>query len=186
MLLGTDTEGREITYDDATCHFSIGGITTGPDRILAYDRGGQVSWASDDARAWVARTDAEWRRAAEEARATRAAAARHDDAAGAGARSGAVMRVQNYEPDKIVRLAGTLKGLAIAIMTFFTCVGAIAGLGLGAIGAATGTFRVGLVVFPLVLGGISFGIGYLVTLALKVAADLLVSVVQIEVNTRGQ
>jgi hypothetical protein len=97
MLLGTDTEGRDITYDETTSRFAIGGIATGPDRILAYDRGGQVNWASDDARAWVANIDAQWRRAADDARAARAVAARNDAAAGAGAQSSAAMRIQNYE-----------------------------------------------------------------------------------------
>jgi len=51
--IGTDPEGRSITYDDAEDRFEIGGMTTTVDRIVSYDRGGCVSWASTELREWA-------------------------------------------------------------------------------------------------------------------------------------
>ena len=183
MILGTDNEGRDITYDEATSQFAIGGIATTPDRILAYDRGGQMTWASDEMRPWVSKTDAHWRKAANEAEANRASVARQAAASQSDSQRKAATRVMNYEPQNIISFAGRLKGLATGIIVVFTVIGAIQGLVLGALGAAS-NFAFGLLLFPVLFGGAGYLLGYLVTLVMKVAADLLLSVVQIEFNTR--
>jgi hypothetical protein len=180
MILGTDNEGRDITYDEATSTFAIAGIATTPDRILAYDRGGQMNWASDEMRLWVAKTDEHWRRAA--ARPAPAPAARQTSPSRVETQPSAT-RATNYEPENIISLAGRLKSLATAIIVTFTIVGALQGLVAGA-AATAANFSFGLLLFPLLFGGAGYLGGYLVTLAIKVAADLLLAVVQIEFNTR--
>ena len=53
MEIGTDEEGRSITYDQASHRFAIEGMVTGIDRLVAYDRSGHVRWVSDEFRDWV-------------------------------------------------------------------------------------------------------------------------------------
>jgi len=53
VQIGTDRDGRTISYVQANNQFSIGGIDTSVDRLVAYDRGGYVTWASDEYREWV-------------------------------------------------------------------------------------------------------------------------------------
>jgi hypothetical protein len=181
VLLGTDNEGREIVFDESGSRFSIGGIATSPDRILAYDRGGHVIWADDDMRAWVAQTDASWRQA--EANTQRGAAHLRDVSAPTVQAKPSGL-VQGYEPENILRFAGTLKGIARGVIIVLTVLGVIQGLVVGLLANATGAFPFGLALFPLLLGGLFYGAGYLITVALRLAGDLLMSLVQIEINTR--
>lgn len=59
--LGTDHEGRTITYDEAAHLFAIGGIATTVDRIVAYDRGKQITWLNDEMRTWAYECDSSLR-----------------------------------------------------------------------------------------------------------------------------
>jgi hypothetical protein len=182
MILGTDNEGREVTYDESTLLFAINGIATTPDRILAYDRGGQITWASDELRQWVIDTDAHFQQTARDAESARVAAALHEQARQQEVQRKAAQRVQQYEPQTIVSFAGVLKGLATLVIVLLIISGVIEGLALGAVTARV--FPVGVLLFPVLFGGVMFLVGYLITLILKFAADLLLAVVQIEFNTR--
>ena len=194
MILGTDHEGRDITYDGANGRFAIGGIATRPDRILAYDRGGQGNWASEEMRAWVAETDTHLRQTAAAAEAARPIFTAQESARQVEEQRRAA-RYPAYDAQRVVRLAETLKGLATTIIVAFTIAGILVGLAMGLTTGAAGSLAgsaagagalvVGVIVFPLLFGGLSFLVGYLVTLGVKVAAEMLLTTVQIELNTRG-
>ena len=53
MQIATDVDGREITYDEDRLEFRVGDLPITLERLLAYDRGGQVTWVSDEMRVWA-------------------------------------------------------------------------------------------------------------------------------------
>ena len=183
VQLGTDCEGRSVTYDEATSKFAIGGVATTPERVLAYDRGGHITWASDEMRAWMVDTESRWRQASA---ASRVQQIPLRDVSRTPALSAVTGFAQGYEPENIVRFARRLKGLAKAEVVVLTLLGVAQGVVAGIAANAFGSFPLGLVLLPLLFGGLMFVVGYLVTLALNVTADLMMSVVQIELNTRDR
>lgn len=182
MNVGTDNDGRPITYDEATRSFAIGGIATTIDRLVAYDRGGQVTWASDEIRSWAL----EFERMRQE-HAAQVAAAREAQASDeAAARERAAKRVrltaQGYSPDSVVRFAGGMKAFSTTLVVILVVGGVFEGLFFGAL--VRRWIPGAILVAPILLGATGFLIGYLATLLFKVSADLLLTGVQIEMNTR--
>ena len=53
MQVGTYIDGRELTYDQATGAFAVGGTPVTLEQVLGYDAAGQIRWASDETRAWA-------------------------------------------------------------------------------------------------------------------------------------
>jgi hypothetical protein len=68
--IGTDSDGRSITYDSDSQTFSIGGMPTAVGNLVVYDRSGQVRWASDEIRAWALDFDQACRDHAQETQAS--------------------------------------------------------------------------------------------------------------------
>lgn len=179
MHVGTDIDGRTITYDEASNVFRIGGIESTIDRLMAYDRGGQVSWAAPEIRDWAVRYEAIRVEYLNEQQAAHAAAvaeraARTDEAV---RKSG--LTAKGYEPSSALALVTQLRGLSILIIAGFGLSSSLLGFSLGALmrGAA-------LIIMPLVLGAAGLLVGYLATLALSATAHALSTLVQIEMNTR--
>lgn len=184
MDVGRDRDGRKITFDEASGAFSIAGIATSIDRIIAYDRGNQIIWASDEVREWAH----EWEQgrksqaaAYEQARAQEAAA---NESTRERAAARTQLKVQGYDPGPIVQLSGTLRGLATAFIIVSTVVGVLVGLTIGAL--ASGPYPAAMLLFGLLFGGFSCFGAYLGSLVLKVAANVQLTAVQIEMNTRPE
>jgi hypothetical protein len=185
--VGNDTDGRPITYDEATRWFSIGGIATTIDRLMAYDRGGQVNWLSDEVRGWaydLERSRQDFTKNEDDARAaaTVQEAARQQEAA-----RRLKLKVKAYNPDAIVRLAVGMKGFAATLLVLSVVGGVIGGLIIGLLGLVlVGRWAaLVLVVAPVLLGAVGYLGGYLATMFMNAAADMLLTGVQIEMNTRG-
>ena len=53
MQVGTYIDGRELTYDQATGGFAVGGTPVTLAQVLEYDASGQIQWPSADMRAWA-------------------------------------------------------------------------------------------------------------------------------------
>ena len=53
MQVGTYIDGRELTYDEATRAFAVGGTPVTLAQVLEYDAAGQIQWPSDEMRAWA-------------------------------------------------------------------------------------------------------------------------------------
>ena len=53
MQVGTYVDGRELTYDEATGAFAVGGTTVTLAQVLEYDASGQIGWPSAEMRAWA-------------------------------------------------------------------------------------------------------------------------------------
>ena len=53
MQIGTYSDGRELTYDEATGAFALGGAQVSLAQVLEYDASGQIQWPSDEMRAWA-------------------------------------------------------------------------------------------------------------------------------------
>ena len=55
MQVGTYIDGRELTYDEATVAFAVGGTPVTLTQVLEYDAAGQIAWPSAEMRAWAHR-----------------------------------------------------------------------------------------------------------------------------------
>lgn len=53
MDVGTYMDGRVITHGPGETDFAVGGSPVTFEQLLQYDAFGQVTWASEDIRAWV-------------------------------------------------------------------------------------------------------------------------------------
>lgn len=53
MEIGKYTDGRDVTYDEASKTFSVGGSAVTIDQVLGYDAAGQITWSSDQMRTWA-------------------------------------------------------------------------------------------------------------------------------------
>ncbi len=53
MQLGTYIDGRELTYDQTTGAFAVGGTPVTLAQVLEYDASGQIQWLSSDVRTWA-------------------------------------------------------------------------------------------------------------------------------------
>ena len=196
MRIGADKDGREIVYGESAGWLKIGGIPTTIDRIIAYDSKGQIDWASEEAKAWAYEFYRGWQehQSAEAERAAQEAQAASQRQAAAKRR--AESRVTGYDPASPARLAGVLKGLAAVAIIWMTVTGVVWGLSVGLTvgglfaavggsgGAGAGAGLIAGVVFSVLGGGLGFLVGYLGTLMLKAIAEVLLTTVQIEVNTR--
>ena len=182
MRVGTDNEGREITFEQGTHAFAIGGIATTFDHVIAYDRGGQIGWESPEIQAWaydydrIRQSYAVEQQAAQEKAAQAQRATRADEAR----RSAAI--IQGYDAGNSARLAGFLNGIATVVVVGFVVVGAINGLVLGAVVGRQ--FPLGLLLFPLLFGGTGWLVGYVSVLFIRVVAQGLLVLTQTEANTR--
>lgn len=180
MEIGTDTDGRAITLDEVTGQLMIGGIAAPMSRLVAYDRGRQVSWASESARAWAYDYA---RMCAEQTRQAHAAEPTAPQTAPQTARERPVLRARGYDPEATVRLADTLKGLGVLIVVLSGMLGLTAGFALGTMLSAAFPPVVSLFAIAICCGA-GLALGYLGTLGMRVVSDLLLTGVQIEMNTR--
>lgn len=53
MDVGKYVDGRPLRYDEGTGRFDVGGSPVTAEQVIAYDRAGQLTWASDDLRNWA-------------------------------------------------------------------------------------------------------------------------------------
>jgi hypothetical protein len=53
MQVGMYIDGRELTYDQATGGFAVGGAPVTVQQVLEYDTAGQIQWPSAEMRAWA-------------------------------------------------------------------------------------------------------------------------------------
>ncbi len=53
MQVGTYIDGRELTYDEATRAFAVGGTPVTLAQVLEYDAAGQIQWPSAEMRTWA-------------------------------------------------------------------------------------------------------------------------------------
>jgi len=183
MNVGTDRDGRLITYDQATGQLAVAGIASTIDRLVAYDRGGQVIWGSDEIRSWAYEFESMRQEQVKQDAAIRAKQA--SEAAAGQERAARRMRLtaQGYSPESIVRFAGGIKGFATTLIVLFVVGGLIEGV---VFGALVGRWIPGaLLLAPLLFGAAGFFVGYLATVLMKVGADLLLAAVQTEMNTRA-
>lgn len=178
--VGTDRDGRSISFDETTGHLSIGGIATTIDRLVAYDRGGQVTWASPEIRDWAYEYESKCAEYVSEQEAVQSAVAAQQAAASRESARRASLVAAGYDSSATVGLAAQFRGLAMLIMISFGLLGAFFGL---ALGAASDNGVVGLIML-LVCGGGGLLFGYLATLVFKTVAHVLTTLVQIEMNTR--
>lgn len=182
MRIGTDGEGRVITYDESTNQFAIADIATTLEKVIAYDRGGQVKWDSHELQKWA--YDAEVVRQSHVQQEQVAQAQAQQQAAAVRAEESRLrsLVVQGYDANTSVRLAGALNGVATFIVVAFIFVGVSNGLILGVLLAEQTS--VGLLVFPILFGLLGWFIGWLSILLIRVIAQGLLTVTQIEANTR--
>lgn len=180
MEVGTDKDGRSISFDVTTGHLSIGGIATTIDRLVAYDRGGQVTWASPEIRDWAYEYESKRAEYVSEQQAVQSAVAAQQAAVARESARRASLVATGYDYAAALSLAAQFRGLAMLIMISFGLLGAFFGL---ALGAASDNGVVGLIML-LVCGGGGLLFGYLATLVLKTVAHALTALVQIEMNTR--
>ena len=52
MILGRYVDGRDVTYDETSGYFGVGGTPVAPDAIRGYWMAGQLQWASADIAQW--------------------------------------------------------------------------------------------------------------------------------------
>ena len=185
MQIGTDMDGREIVYDETAGNFTIGGIVTPIERLMAYDRGAQVNWASDEIRAWAQSFGEDRQKWTAETREAQAHTAREvaDQLAEAARHTRPI--VSGYDPNRIVRLADTLKRIAVVFIVLSTIGAAVAGLILGsALGTLAGDATPALIL-PFLTAGTALLFSYLGTLVLRSLAEGMITLGQIEMNTRS-
>lgn len=53
MELGTNSDGRRLTYDAGTGAFAVGGTPVTLAQVLQYDAAGQIGWVNPETGAWV-------------------------------------------------------------------------------------------------------------------------------------
>lgn len=51
--MGRYADGRELSYDETSHAFDIGGTAVSAGDVVAYDDAGQIEWVSDDLRTWA-------------------------------------------------------------------------------------------------------------------------------------
>jgi len=180
--VGTDADGRPITYDESTARFSVGGIVTTIERLSAYDRGGQVNWVSNEVRDWARQFNDSRQEFASQQQAAQAETAAQYAAQQRAAAQRARRIASGYNPDSIVRYAGSIKGLATVILILLTLGGVSVGATIASVLHELAPAPAFLVFVTFGLGG--FVVGYLASVFLKVGADMMLAVVQTEMNTR--
>lgn len=182
MRIGTDGEGRVITYDESTNQFAIADITTTLEKVIAYDRGGQVKWDSPELQKWA--YDAEVARQSQVQQEQFAQSQSQQEAAAMRAEEARLrsLMVQGYDSNTSVKLAGALNGVATFIIVAFIFVGVSNGLMLGVLSVKQ--FSLGILLFPVLFGLFGWFLGWLSVLLLRVIAQGLLTVTQIEANTR--
>lgn len=181
MHVGTDLDGRNIDFDEASNTFSIGGIPSTVDRLIAYDRGGQVHWASSELRDWAYRYEAiRVEHVGKQQTAQFAAAAEHEARVAEAARR-ARLSAQGYDSSSTLSLAAQLRGLALLLIIGASITGATFGVLAGMLSGDASVFMIASIVF----GGVGLLWGYLSSLGLKAVAHALSTLVQIEMNTRS-
>ena len=47
MVIGKYTDGRDLSYDEASGKFAVGDAEVTIDQVRGYDVAGQITWASD-------------------------------------------------------------------------------------------------------------------------------------------
>lgn len=183
ITLGTDHEDRVLTFDKSTQSFAIGGIATGPDRVVAYDRGKQIDWVSEDLRKWAYDcAQHQWARAAEErAAATPAPPAPSVPHPPASHPSGWSL-VKGYDPGSTVKLVHGFEiaawVLAALLVVGSMIEGAVVDEVLRSLLPGAGTPVGVLLTVPALL------LAALLIVSVRLAGQLLRTLVQIEVNTR--
>lgn len=180
MHIGMDLDGRNIEFDEASNSFTIGGISSTIDRLISYDRGGQVNWASDELRDWAYRYEAIRIEHVGQQQSAQAAAAAEQAARTAEAARRARLSAQGYDSASTLSLASQLRGLALLLIIG----GGITGLGLGLFAGVLAGDASAMFVASIVLGAAGLLWGYLASLGLKAVAHGLSTLVQIEMNTR--
>jgi hypothetical protein len=53
MKVGTYTDGRDLVYEESTAAFAVGDAPVTTEQVLGYDSAGQITWESDEIRAWA-------------------------------------------------------------------------------------------------------------------------------------
>ncbi len=180
MHIGTDLDGRNIEFDEASNSFTIGGISSTIDRLISYDRGGQVNWASADLRDWAYRYEAIRVEHVGQQQSAQAAAAAEHAARTADAARRAKLSAQGYDAASTLSLASQLRGLALLLIIGSSVTGAGLGFSAGVVAGDASAMFVASIVF----GAVGLLWGYLASLGLKAVAHGLSAVVQIEMNTR--
>ncbi|MCE5191551.1 MAG: hypothetical protein LLG08_07320 [Actinomycetia bacterium] len=185
MHIGSDMDGREIVYHETAGNFTIGGIATPIERLVAYDRGAQVNWASDEIRVWAQSFGEDRQKWTAEIREAQARTAR--EVADQQTEAARHMRpiVSGYDPNRIVRLAGTPKGIAVVFIVLSTIGAAVAGLILGSALSALVGSTAPAIILPFLAVGAALLFSYLGTLVLRSLAEGMITLGQIEMNTRS-
>jgi hypothetical protein len=190
--LGTDHEDRPITYDSATGRFAIGGIHTTVDRIVAYDRGKQINWASDEMRAWAHECEGIRREnvaahqvaAAEKTREEASARAQADAVAREATERARRRKVAGYDPAVVVAFAGMIEGLAWTVAVLLALGAASNGVLVGLIFVRD--FPGGILLLPILWGVTALVMGGILVFVARAVRQMILTVVQIEHNTRPE
>jgi len=53
MRIGRYTDGRDLTYDQSSNQFAVGGTSVTLEQVLQYDSFNQIEWSNDDTRTWA-------------------------------------------------------------------------------------------------------------------------------------
>jgi len=53
MRIGRYTDGRDLTYDQSSNQFAVGGTSVTLEQVLQYDSFNQIEWSNDETRTWV-------------------------------------------------------------------------------------------------------------------------------------
>lgn len=52
MQVGVYSDGRQLSYDEASGQFTVGDAQVTPQQVAAYDASGQLAWATPESRTW--------------------------------------------------------------------------------------------------------------------------------------
>lgn len=53
MRIGMYIDGRDLTYDESTTQFAVGGTQVTLEQVLQYDAFNQIQWTGDETRDWI-------------------------------------------------------------------------------------------------------------------------------------
>jgi hypothetical protein len=198
MEIGTDSDGRAVEYDPDAGQFTVGGIRTTVDHLVAYDRSGHVKWATDDLRDWAHECA---RQRSEQVAPCDAPAGSAETAPPAAPPSSSpssapIRRVPGYNRDSIIKFAAVMKGVGTTFMVASVVLGLLGGgalaltlagvmsLAAGVTGGSATPLCLVTVAVPAFGAGVGFAIGYLARMGMLTLASMMLALVQVEVNTQ--
>jgi hypothetical protein len=185
MRVGQDRDGREITFNETSNTFSLAGIQTTIDKLMAYDRGGHVEWASSDIQEWAQKWESERQSFVQYQQAQAASAAAQEAARHAAVAKQRSLKARGYDPEAALHVAAAFHGLATTFLVLATSAGVSYGLGVAVILLVQSVRFAFFGLLALVLlGATGWLVGYFGSLFLRVIGSGLATLVQVEMNTR--